>query len=124
MYAQDLSFKEPQALFAGARTVIAPHGAGPADLVWAQRAERVIEIFPDSWFNDCYARLSRNLGIDYGYVVASPGTPGSARRACEREYGRRVLSRLNDRVQECGAGVNSAAPAHQHISQANLRHMP
>lgn len=75
VYAQDLSFEEQRALFAGARTVIAPHGAGLANLVWAQRAERVIEIFPDSWFNDCYARLSRNLGIDYDYVVASPVAP-------------------------------------------------
>ncbi|MEW2633699.1 glycosyltransferase family 61 protein [Streptomyces sp. NPDC048389] len=75
VYAQDLSFKEQRALFAGARTVIAPHGAGLANLVWAQRAERVIEIFPDSWFNDCYARLSRNLGIDYDYVLASPVAP-------------------------------------------------
>ncbi|PNG23225.1 glycosyltransferase family 61 protein [Streptomyces cahuitamycinicus] len=76
VYAQDLSFERQRALFAGARTVIAPHGAGLANLVWAQRAERVIEVFPPAWFNDCYARLSRNLGIDYDYVVASPTEEG------------------------------------------------
>ncbi|WP_367322986.1 DUF563 domain-containing protein [Streptomyces sp. HUAS ZL42] len=76
VYAQDLSFEQQRTLFAGARTVIAPHGAGLANLVWAQRAERVIELFSAASFNDCFARLSRNLGIDYDYVVASPAKEG------------------------------------------------
>ncbi|WP_277031705.1 glycosyltransferase family 61 protein [Actinacidiphila oryziradicis] len=77
VYAQHLPFEEQRALFANARTVIAPHGAGLANLVWAHRAELVVEVFPAASFNDCYARLSRNLGIDYAYVVASPADEGA-----------------------------------------------
>ncbi|MFE9643707.1 glycosyltransferase family 61 protein [Streptomyces sp. NPDC006365] len=76
VYAQELSFEEQRTLFAGARMVIPPHGAGLANLVLAQPAQRVVEVFPVGWFNDCYARLSRNLGIDYEYVVASPAGEG------------------------------------------------
>lgn len=71
VYAQDLAFSEQQALLAGAKVIISPHGAGLANIVWTQSAERVIEIFPYGHRNDCYARLSRSLGIKYDYLVAT-----------------------------------------------------
>ena len=70
VYAQDLSFKDQIALFASADLVVGPHGAGLANLVWAEKTSRVVEIFPATYFNDCYARLSRMVGADYRYVVS------------------------------------------------------
>lgn len=72
MYPQDLSFRDQIALFSSAELVVAPHGAGLANLVWAERISRVIEIFPASYVNDVYARLSRMMGAEYRYVVCKP----------------------------------------------------
>jgi capsular polysaccharide biosynthesis protein len=72
VYPQDLSFEAQIHLFASVELVVAPHGAGLANLVWGDRLRRVVEIFPATYFNDCYARLSRMLDADYRYVVSSP----------------------------------------------------
>ena len=62
VYAQDLSFVDQVSLFAGVQQVIAPHGAGLANIVWGRRLGSVIELFPANLTNDCYARLARSLG--------------------------------------------------------------
>jgi capsular polysaccharide biosynthesis protein len=72
LYMQDLSFDDQIALFSSAEVVVAPHGAGLANLAWAERIRRVIEIFPTGYFNDCYARLSRTVGAEYRYVMSKP----------------------------------------------------
>lgn len=71
VYAQDLSISDQQTLFAGASIFIGPHGAGLANLVWQQRAHRLVEIFPPSTRNDCYGRLAVNLGLSYQYLEAN-----------------------------------------------------
>lgn len=76
MHMEDLSFGDQIELFSSAELVVAPHGAGLANLVWADRIRRVIEIFPASYFNDCYARLSLLLGAEYRYVISNPGQNG------------------------------------------------
>jgi hypothetical protein len=70
IYPQDLSLKEQIKVFASAELVIAPHGAGLANLVWGDRLRRVVEIFPATYFNDCFARLSRLMEADYTYLDA------------------------------------------------------
>jgi hypothetical protein len=72
LYLQDLSFEDQIALFSLAELVVAPHGAGLANLAWAERVRRVVEIFPANYFNDCYARLSRIVGAGYDYVMSRP----------------------------------------------------
>jgi capsular polysaccharide biosynthesis protein len=70
LYMHDLSFDDQIALFSSAELIVAPHGAGLANLAWAERIRRVIEIFPTGYFNDCYARLSQTVGAEYRYVMS------------------------------------------------------
>jgi hypothetical protein len=70
VYTQDLSVLEQMSLFSSAELVVAPHGAGLTNLVWADQIRQVVEIFPTHYFNDCFARLSRMVGADYRYVVS------------------------------------------------------
>jgi Glycosyltransferase 61 len=73
--AQTLSLAEQIELFAGARVIVGPHGAGLANLVWS-RASHLTEVFAADHFNDCYARLAVTLGVAYSHFgCAKPPSP-------------------------------------------------
>jgi hypothetical protein len=74
--AQSLPLAEQIELFAGARVVVGPHGAGLANLVWSADLQAVAEIFLVGHFNDCYARLAVSRGASYTPFHCSP-LPGS-----------------------------------------------
>lgn len=67
VYPEELTFTQQINLFANAKEIIAPHGAGLANLVWAKSSARVLEIFPHNFFNDCFARLSMSRSLSYDY---------------------------------------------------------
>ncbi len=68
---EELSLREQIALFAGARTVAGPHGAGLANIVWSDEC-KLLEIFVANHFNDCYARLAASLGTAYRAFYCEP----------------------------------------------------
>ena len=68
---EDIPFESQIKLLQNAMVVVAAHGAGLANLVWCQRGTRVLEIFSPRLMNDCYARLSSTLGLDYAPLWAS-----------------------------------------------------
>ena len=70
-FLQELPVRAQVELFRRAKIVIAPHGAGLSNLVWCNRGIKVIEIFAFKSKNDCYSRLSWNLGLDYKYFICS-----------------------------------------------------
>lgn len=65
-----LDFEAQIRLFHDAAVIVAPHGAGLANLAWCRPGTRVLEIFSARHFNDCYARLSSTLGLSYTPVWA------------------------------------------------------
>lgn len=67
---ESLSLNAQTDLFASASQVVAPHGAGLANLLWCAAGTRVLEIFSPIYFNDCYARLSCQGGLSYAPVWA------------------------------------------------------
>lgn len=67
--AEDYSFVEQVRLFRDADLVIGPHGAGLSNIVWGQKA-KLLEIFPYTEFNDCYARIASTLNFKYEYVYS------------------------------------------------------
>jgi hypothetical protein len=69
VYCEKLSFAEQIHLFSQARTVVALHGAGLSNITWAPKGLRVLEVFPNGYFNDCYARLAIQLGFTYSYAT-------------------------------------------------------
>jgi hypothetical protein len=76
----DMRFAEQVTLFTGAEVVIAPHGAGLANLIFAD-TPIVIELF-SPYVIPLNANLARGLGFPYGYLCgtyprgASPGRDG------------------------------------------------
>lgn len=51
-------------LFANAKIVIAPHGAGLTNLIFCKPGTKVLEIF-QSHEDDTYCYLAQVLGLDY-----------------------------------------------------------
>jgi len=44
------------------------HGAGLTNMVWSNRLEHVLEVFPPGYRNDCFARLAVQMGSSYHFV--------------------------------------------------------
>jgi hypothetical protein len=70
---EGMPFREQVALFARARFVVAPHGAGLANLVFGTRLN-VVEIFPRRWAGPVYARLALASGHRYAYLIGDAGS--------------------------------------------------
>ena len=70
---EGMPFREQMALFARARFVVAPHGAGLANLVFGTRLN-VAEIFPRRWAGPVYARLALASGHRYAYLIGDAGS--------------------------------------------------
>lgn len=75
-YFESLSFEEQFAAIRGADLVVAPHGAGLANLVVARSGLRVLELLSRNWFNTCYAKLAVQLGCDYRFLDTVPRGDG------------------------------------------------
>lgn len=68
---EEMSFTEQVKLFAQAKMIIAPHGAGLVNILYAKNAS-VIELF-GSVVNTCaFANLARGLGFKYGCLSCQP----------------------------------------------------
>ncbi len=86
--AETLPFASQVELFTGANRIAGPHGAGLANLVFAERLAQLLEIFPVEKFNDCYARLAAQRGAAYdpfqcsGEMSASSVAPFEAIEEC------------------------------------------
>ena len=76
---ETLPLDEQIALFANAELVVAPHGAGLANLVYARPGLRVIELHMDVYTTWIVRRLAALFDVDYDCVIgrAHPGTAGS-----------------------------------------------
>jgi hypothetical protein len=72
VYCEELSLQEQIGLFASVNVIIAPHGAGLANLAWCGPKVKVLEIMPATMFNDCFARLALTIGLEYDFVRCIP----------------------------------------------------
>lgn len=79
---EDCEWAEQIAIFQEAKEVVAPHGAGLANLVFCAPGTRVVELFARDYVNPCYWRLAALGGLDYRAVVApGAGEPREERTA-------------------------------------------
>jgi hypothetical protein len=76
VYPEDLTQAEQIALFASARFVIAPHGAGLANLLFCQPGTRVLEISPNTEFRPYFWMLAEKLGLVYGVLPCATSAGG------------------------------------------------
>lgn len=66
---ESMSVFEQAALMAEVEVVIAPHGAGLANLVFCSPGTKVIELFSPSYVNVCYWILSNQCNLEYYYLM-------------------------------------------------------
>ena len=78
VHFEKIPFAEQMRLVAGAKRIVAPHGAGLANLVAATPGTHVVEFLSRNWFNTCYAKLAVQLGCTYRFVE-SRTAPDSAK---------------------------------------------
>ncbi len=72
---EDLSWAEQIAACRAARVVVAPHGAGLANLVFCEAGTRVVELVNRAYFNPVFWRLAALRGLDYRAVVSEGDGP-------------------------------------------------
>jgi hypothetical protein len=66
---EELSFSEQIRLFADAEVIIAPHGSGLTNVLFAQEAI-VVELFgPPAYVRPDYFQLASAIGLKYGFVL-------------------------------------------------------
>jgi hypothetical protein len=65
---EDMNVRDQIALFSQAEIIVAPHGAGLTNLVFANNVI-LIEIFEPSWLWPTFYALSQDCGHDYWYLI-------------------------------------------------------
>ncbi|MCS7292588.1 MAG: glycosyltransferase family 61 protein [Gloeomargarita sp. SKYBB_i_bin120] len=80
VWLEDLSFPEQVGLFQQARRIIAPHGAGLANLVWCSPGAKVLEFFSPTYQPECYWVMARQMGLDYGCLIGQAAMTHSDHR--------------------------------------------
>lgn len=81
--AESLTWKEQINAFAHAKVIVAPHGAGMANLVFCRPETRVIEFFNRAYVNPCFEHVAANGGLNYQAIISmqEPGPIGCDPRA-------------------------------------------
>lgn len=72
---EELGWQEQVAVFRHAKIIVAPHGAGLANLAFCQRGARVIECFNRAYLNGCFWQIAALRSLDYLPLVSSGDEP-------------------------------------------------
>ncbi len=59
--------------FGNADVIVAVHGAGLTNLIFARPGATLIELFPENCIKSTYLWLARRMGLNYRAVIGSPG---------------------------------------------------
>lgn len=65
VHLEDFRFLDQVRLFANARTIIGPHGAGLANVVFSPESAKVVEIAPANQSIQCFEVICLSVGCDY-----------------------------------------------------------
>lgn len=66
---ESMPLEQQIGLFQNAEVIVAPHGAGLANLVYAQPGCKLIELHIDSYVNWCTRRIAAVCGVEYDCVI-------------------------------------------------------
>ena len=75
LYLEEHSVQEQAQLIAVAAFIVAPHGAGLTNLIFAPKHCCIIELLNSNYPATCFWHLSDELGLDYRYIVGGPEKP-------------------------------------------------
>jgi capsular polysaccharide biosynthesis protein len=68
----DLSFKEQVELFGDVDVVVAAHGGGCTNMVFAPVNAILVELFGDNYINGCFWALTNIIGQSYAFLTGAP----------------------------------------------------
>jgi len=66
----ELALEDQVSLFAGAESIVAPHGAGLVNLMFAPASARLVEIVPAHYRHACFFRLAQARRVRYAMVLS------------------------------------------------------
>jgi capsular polysaccharide biosynthesis protein len=79
---ETLPWRDQVAAFAAAKIVVAPHGAGLANLVFCRPGTRAVEFFNRSYVNPCFGTWAEAAALDYRAIIPEgPDEIGRQRQA-------------------------------------------
>lgn len=67
---EDISFYDQIQLFSNAKAIIAPHGAGLVNMIFAKNTISVLEIYPSNYLDPSFRLLSKTLNHDYEFIIS------------------------------------------------------
>jgi len=70
-YLEELTFEEQVRLFSKADIIVAPHGAGLTNILWAPKTTKVFEIMSKNYPRSDYFQISNALGIKYALFICN-----------------------------------------------------
>lgn len=95
---------EQAALFAGARRIVAPHGAGLANLLFCRAGTMLLELHMDRYVNWCFRRLAATMEVRYGCVIGQAERREEPVHACAWSLD---LDQLEAALDDPGFGLNA-----------------
>jgi hypothetical protein len=100
-HLSELSFADQISLFASARIIIGIHGAGLANLVFAQKSAVVFELFSANYHPTIFPQISRRIGIRHESIHCDPS--GSRENALQSDLriSAEKIAELTDLVRTC-----------------------
>ena len=94
-----LTVSQQMQLFATAKRVVAPHGAGLSNLAFSLPETRVLELFSPHYVNPCYWTMCQHGGLVYYYLM------GSAPRATQFESPKMHRKHITIEIEKLLASV-------------------
>jgi hypothetical protein len=94
-----LSFRKQIELMHCASVIVGMHGAGLSNMIWSRKPCRVVEVFPNDCYNDCFARLALTCGYDYQMTRCDKSPSGTNGRIPVNEVVHLVKSNATYRVR-------------------------
>ena len=114
-----LSVAEQARLFASARLVVAPHGAGLTNIVFCEKSAAVIEFMPDDYFNPCFEVVAAHRSMRYTRLTVQSVDPSTHDHVVDiRAVEQIVKSVLHD--QDADHDLSTAAVAHNELLDPHL----
>ena len=69
VFLEKLNLKEQIDLFSNCEEIICPHGAALANLAFATKIRKIVEIFSPNHLNSRYFKMARQISAEYGMLI-------------------------------------------------------
>jgi len=66
---EDFTLEDQMAIASSASTIMSPHGAGLANMVFAKKDTKIVELIPDRYMTPLFKQLSVDCGHRYSVVL-------------------------------------------------------